>query len=241
MPTRQLAKRYPQPPKKVPTLAQLSALLESRNFQELQTAVYRLKEYHLGLRIVTRLIEFAERHPLLDAANPTHQRLLVHLWRSKLSFLDDADAWDEYLSTVRTLRGRPELLESFGPTAIEESTYRNYKRILGSSGVGRGLRFVLEDILKQAQGAQEVLCDGYGRRLARIPRQTRHMLESPDLRDRILVVERKVTLRDSGKRVDYLKHKQSWDLTDDEYAARVEWLKMWRAYCEKCSSATSRS
>jgi hypothetical protein len=239
MPTTHLARRPPHLPKKVPTLDQVAKLLESDNFLELQAAVYRLKEYRLGLRIVTRLIEFAERHPLLDTTTPKHQRLLVHLWRSKLRFLDLADQWGNYLSTVQELRARPELQDSFGPTALDESAYRNYQRILGQSGVKRGLRFLLEDILTQARSAQEALSDPYGRRLIRIPRQTRHMLESPDLKDRILVVQRKVALRESGRRVDYLRHKQSWELTDEEYAARVEWLKMWREYCERCRSTTA--
>jgi hypothetical protein len=241
MTTPALARCHVELPRTIPNLEQVAELLDSDKYQELQMAVHRLKEHRLGLQIIARLIAYVERHPLLDLANPKHQRLLVRLWRSRLSFLDSADEWDAYLSTVEALRRRPELQESIGPTAIEEATYKNYQRILTQGSPDRGLRFFLEDLMTRAQHAEAAFSGPYGERVLRLPQQSRHMLESFDLRDRFLVVKRKVALRDSGRRVDYLRHKQSWDLTDAEYAERLEWLRVWKVYCERCRAATARA
>jgi hypothetical protein len=47
------------------------------------------------------------------------------------------------------------------------------------------------------------------------------------------IIQKKIKKLETNKRVDYLRHKQSTDLTDEEYEAKKRFAKLRLEYCEK--------
>jgi len=67
------------------------------------------------------------------------------------------------------------------------------------------------------------------------------LISSAFVKDRLRIIEEKIARRNEGKRTTHLQHKQTWQLTDEEYERRREWLRTWRAYCRRCQESIRRA
>lgn len=214
-----------------PGLPRLLQLLNGHEFHELTTAVIYLKEFELGLDICSRLIGFIEKHSQLNASDPTQRKTLVALWRWTLFFLDRADKWDDYVKTAEAVGRREDLVETDCERWINESTYRHYKELLRRGGASRPLRAYQEEMVSEAERAEERRTLPDGSWAARIPPRTRHMLDNWAARDRLRIILKKISRKVAGKSVRHLRHRQVFEMTDEEYMRRQQWLRMWRLYC----------
>lgn len=236
-----LAQLLPESLRSPPTLDSAITLVESEKFNEVMTAARYLKEYSVGLEIAERLIAFMQGSQALNTQNPEHRAALVKLWRSKLRFLDSADKWDDYVNTVSDLEKRADLLVSTAPQSIHESDYLYYRRMLTQAHLDRQHREVYAELVSRTEACQSRTYHRDGTWTANVPARLKHMLDDLFLKERLRVVEGKIAKRNQGKRTTHLQQKQTWQLTDEEYEIRREWLKTWRAYCRKCQESIRRA
>jgi hypothetical protein len=224
-----------------PTVEDIIRLVGSDMFKEVMTAALYLKEYDVGIEIVQNLIALMEGSPALDTLNAEHRAALVRLWRSKLRFLDRADRWDEYVSTVVDLRKRADLVESSPPQSLHESNYRHYRLMLSQHRLNAQHRAVYEELAARAKACQDRTYHSDGTWTANVPATLRHMLDDLFLAERLRIIERKILRRREGKPTTHLHHKQAWQLTAKEYEMRREWLRTWRLYCRRCKDIIHRA
>jgi hypothetical protein len=235
-----LAGLLPKTLKSPPTLDSVINLVGSVQFNEVMSAARYLKEYAVGLEIAERLIGFMEASRALSNENPAHRAALVKLWRSKLRFLDSADKWDDYANAVLALERRVDLVTSTAPQSIHESDYRYYKRMLSQERLDRQRRAVYEELVSRTEACQSRTYHRDGTWTANIPATLKHMLDDLFLKDRLRIIQGKIAKRNEGKRITHLQHKQAWELTDEEYEGRREWLRTWRVYCRRCQESIRR-
>lgn len=236
-----LAQFLPETLKSPPTLDSVISLVGSEKFDQVLTAVAYLKEYAVGLEIAECLIDFIEGSVTLNMENPQHRETLVKLWRSKLRFLDRADRWDDYINAVHALKKRVDLVVSTAPQSIHDSDYNTYKRILSQKRLDRQLRAVYDELVSRTESSQSRTYHHDGTWTANVPATLKHMLDDLFLKDRLRVIQGKIAKRNEGKRIAHLQHKQTWELTDEEYERRREWLRTWRAFCRRCQESIRRA
>jgi len=236
-----LARLLPETLKSPPTLDSVINLVGSVQFNEVMSAARYLKEYAVGLEIAERLIDFMEARPTFNTENPEHRAALVKLWRSKLRFLDRADRWDDYVNAVHALERRVDLVVSTAPQSIHESDYNYYKRMLSQQRLDRQLRAVYNELASRTEACQSRTHHRDGTWTANIPATLKHMLDDLSLKDRLRIIQGKIAKRNEGKRITNLQHKQAWELTDEEYERRREWLRTWREYCRRCQESIRRA
>ncbi len=236
-----LAQISPKAFRSPPTLDSVISLVGSEKFNEVLAAARYLKEYAVGLEIADRLIGFMEASPVFNAENLEHRTALVKLWRSKLRFLDRADKWDDYVNAVADLERRAELVVSAGAQSIHESDYQHYKQLLVQPRLDRQHRALYEELVSRTEACQSRTYHRDGTWTANVPARLKHMLDDLFLKDRLRIIEGKIAKRNTGKRTTHLRHKQTWELTDEEYERRREWLRMWRAYCRRCQESIRRA
>ncbi|MHB8656087.1 MAG: hypothetical protein ACYDA9_19690 [Terriglobia bacterium] len=236
-----LAQFLPETLKSPPTLDSVISLVGSEKFNQVITAATYLKEYAVGLEIAECLIDFMEGSPALNPENLEHRTALVKLWRDKLRLLDGADKWDEYINAVRALERRAELVVPTAAHSIHESHYKYCKQMLTEQRLNRQLRAVYEEVVSRTEACESRIYHQDGTWTAEVPTSLKHMLDDLFLRDRLRVIQGKIAKRNQGKPVTHLHHKQSWDLTDEEYERRREWLRTWRAYCRRCQESIRRA
>lgn len=238
---KQIVRLASMPFKSRPSIEAVDELLRSNKFHELITSIHYLKEYHEGLQIIEALVSFVEAHPRLNLHNPKHRRAIVRLWRLKLALLDVADEWDDYLKTVSALKKRSKLVEETPARHIDQQMYEYDKHLLERRGVSRVVRDVAQARLKEVEACEYRDYDATGRWSVKLPASLRHITDDWHVRHRTRVIQRKVDLRNAGRRADYLRHKQVSDLTEEEYNRRVEWLRVWKSYCNKCRESIRRA
>lgn len=236
-----LAQISPKTFRSPPTLDSVISLVGSEKFNEVLAAARYVKEYAVGLEIVERLIDFMEASPVFNAENLEHRTALVKLWRSKLRFLDRADKWDDYVNAVADLERRAELVVSTGAQSIHESNYQHYKQMLMDPRFDRQRRGLYGELVSRTEACQSRTYHRDGTWTANVPARLKHMLDDLFLKERLRVIQGKIAKRNEGKPVTHLQHKQTWQLTDEEYETRREWLKTWRAYCRKCQESIRRA
>ena len=224
-----------------PTLDGVIRLIRSAKFNEVIRAVTYLKEYEVGLEIVTQLITFMEASPVFNVENLEHQMALVKLWRSKLRFLDAADKWDDYVNAVAGLGTRDGLVVSTAPQSVHESDYKYYKRMLSRQRLDRQYRAVYEELVSRTEACQSRTYNRDDTWTANRPATLKHMLDDLFLKERLRIIQGKIAKRNEGKRITNLQHKQAWELTDEEYERRREWLRTWREYCRRCQESIRRA
>ena len=231
----QLIKVLPEPLKGRPTLERMLAFLKSSDFNHLTGNLHYLKEYELGLEIGYKLLRFVESHRDFNTQNPEHARVLVQLHSYKLDLLDKADKWEDYLRAVEELRKRPELQIGSQPTT--EEAYWKLKDLLNGNYPKSYKAQVAEMVAELEQG--EWASDSYGRRF--VTCAPKHLVDSWGVKERVRVVQRKLARKGQGKTVDHLRHKQVWQLTEEEYQNRIEWLKRWREYCQQVDELINKA
>jgi len=227
--------------KSPPTLDSVIRLVGSAQFNEVMTAARYLKEYAIGIEIAEHLINFMEGSPALDTQNSEHRAALVKLWRSKLRFLDCADRWDDFVNAVADLGRRAELIVLTPPQSIHESTYQHCRRILSQQPLDRQHRAAYEELISRTEACQSRTYHRDGTWTANVPATPKHMVDDLFLNERLRVIQRKIAKREEGERTIHLHHKQTWQLTDEEYETRRQWLRAWRVYCRRCQEAIRRA
>jgi len=224
-----------------PTLDSVINLVGSVQFNEVMSAARYLKEYAVGLEIAESLIDFVEARPAFNTENPEHRAALVKLWRSKLRFLDRADRWDDYVNAVLVLERRVDLVVSTAPQSIHESDYNYHKRMLSQQRLDRQRCAVYEELVSRTEACQNRTYHRGGTWTANVPATLKHMLDDLFLKDRLRIIQARIAKRNEGKRITHLQHKQAWELTDEEYERRREWLRTWRVYCRRCQESIRRA
>ena len=236
-----IARLLPEALKSPPTLDGVINLVGSVQFNEVMSAARYLKEYAAGLEIAERVIDFVEASPALNNENPEHRAALIKLWRSKLRLLDRADRWDDYVNVVLALERRVDLVAPTPPQSIHESDYNYYKRMLSQQSLDRQRRAVYNELASRTESCQDRTYHRDGTWTANVPATLKHMLDDLFLKDRLRIIQGKIAKRNEGKRITHLQHKQAWELTDEEYKRRQEWLRTWRAYRRRCKESIRRA
>jgi len=130
---------------------------------------------------------------------------------------------------------------STGPQSIHESNYQYYRRMLTRQRLNRQQRTVYEELISKTEACQSRTYHHDGTWTANVPATLKHMLDDLFLKERLRIIEGKIAKRKEGKRTAHLHHKQTWQLTDEEYETRREWLRTWRVYCRKCQEGIRRA
>ena len=223
----QIIKAFLEPPKARPTFQRILAFVKSSDFNYLTRHLDYLKEYELGLEVADKLLQFVETHGEFNIENPEHRKALIQLYGTKLDLLDKADKWGDYMKLVEVLRQRSELQIASQP--VTEEAYKKLKDLLKGDYPKSYKAQVAEMVAEMERG--EWSFDSSGARVIKCG--PKHLVETWGFKDRIRVIQKKLSRRGQGKTVDHLRHKQVWQLTEEEYQNRIEWLKRWREFCHR--------